>query len=352
VAVLSQTADAAPAASDDGRPSREEIEKKVDDLYRHAESPTEKYAERQAEKYAEKYAGTYDAPKYNAVRERDGRQHSSLDALREEVARRSGRLNKPRADQVSPAEASATVRRRLDATPALDSPATSQNDLRTAKSAVQRKLATARGMLSRLTEQGAARPAAAERRGRQGTPDLPSKPTPQRTHWQNPGPAPARRPDTTPPSGTSGPVESGGLPGVVESGGALGPGGWAGPGGSRVTKAEKALAFARAQIGKPCVWGASGPGSYDCSGLTQAAWKAAGVALPRATRDQVHAGRTVTLADARPGVLVFFHGDAGHVGLWLGDGMMIHAPKPGTYVREESVHYGGESMIHSVVRPA
>jgi cell wall-associated NlpC family hydrolase len=150
----------------------------------------------------------------------------------------------------------------------------------------------------------------------------------------------------------SGPVEPGGLPGVVESGGALGPGGWAGSGGSRVTKAEKALAFARAQIGKPCVWGASGPGSYDCSGLTQAAWKAAGVALPRATRDQVHAGRTVALADARPGDLVFFHGDAGHVGLWLGDGMMIHAPKPGTYVREESVHYGGESMIHSVVRPA
>ncbi|MEU6278978.1 C40 family peptidase [Streptomyces sp. NPDC047028] len=381
VAVLSQTADAAPAASDDGRPSREEIEKKVDDLYRHAESATEKYAERQAEKYAEKYAGTYDAPKYNAARERDGRQRSSLDALREEVARRSGRLNKPRADQVSPAGASATVRRRLDATPAADSPATSQNDLRTAKSAVQHKLATARGMLIRLTEQGAVRPAAAERHGWQDTPDRPSKPTPQRTHWQDPGPAPTPQPDTTTPSGMSGPVESGGLPGVVESagspgvaaadglpgsvqsasgglpgvvesGGSLGPGGWAGSGGSRVTKAEKALAFARAQIGKPCVWGASGPGSYDCSGLTQAAWKAAGVALPRATRDQVHAGRTVTLAEARPGDLVFFHGDAGHVGLWLGDGMMIHAPKPGTYVREESVHHGGESMIHSVVRPA
>jgi cell wall-associated NlpC family hydrolase len=121
---------------------------------------------------------------------------------------------------------------------------------------------------------------------------------------------------------------------------------------SYAARAEKAVAFARAQIGKPCVWGATGPGSYDCSGLTQAAWKAAGVTLPRSTHAQADAGTTVSLADALPGDLVFFHDDLSHVGVCIGNGMMIHSPKPGAYVREESVHHGGGSGIHGVVRPA
>lgn len=119
-----------------------------------------------------------------------------------------------------------------------------------------------------------------------------------------------------------------------------------------VTKAEKALAFARAQIGKPCVWGAAGPGSYDCSGLAQAAWRAAGVILPRTAHDQATAGTTVPLADARPGDLLFFHDDEGHVGVHSGNGMMIHAPGPGSYVREEPVHHDGASAVRSVLRPA
>ena len=110
--------------------------------------------------------------------------------------------------------------------------------------------------------------------------------------------------------------------------------------------------FAKAQEGKPYVWGATGPDSYDCSGLTQAAWKAAGISLPRTTWDQVEFGTTVALSDIQPGDLVFFYDDISHVGLYLGDGMMIHAPKPGAYVREESIYYDGKSSIHSVVRPA
>jgi cell wall-associated NlpC family hydrolase len=119
--------------------------------------------------------------------------------------------------------------------------------------------------------------------------------------------------------------------------------------GTSTAKGEKALAFARSQTGKPYVWGASGPDSYDCSGLTQAAWKAAGVTLPRTTWDQVKIGTQVSVASAQPGDLVFFYDDISHVGLYLGDGMMIHAPKPGAYVREESIYY---MPIHSVVRPA
>jgi cell wall-associated NlpC family hydrolase len=118
------------------------------------------------------------------------------------------------------------------------------------------------------------------------------------------------------------------------------------------TQTERVVAFARAQIGRPCVWGAAGPGSYDAPGLTQAAWKAAGVTLPRTTQAQWGAGVQVTLADVQVGDLVFFHDDLGHVGIWSGDGMMIHAPGPGAFIREESVFFAGQSAIKGAVRPA
>ncbi|MFF2203272.1 NlpC/P60 family protein [Streptomyces sp. NPDC058145] len=118
------------------------------------------------------------------------------------------------------------------------------------------------------------------------------------------------------------------------------------------TRAAKAIAFARAQIGKPCVWGATGPESYDCSSLTRAAWQAAGVTLPRAAHEQALAGVPVALAGLEPGDLVLFFDDDRHVGLHIGDGMMIHAPGPGSTIREESIYGAGESAIHRVIRPA
>ncbi|MFF8591308.1 C40 family peptidase [Streptomyces sp. NPDC015220] len=97
--------------------------------------------------------------------------------------------------------------------------------------------------------------------------------------------------------------------------------------------------------------GRVGPGSYDCSGLTRAAWKAAGVALPRATRDQSGAGALVPLSEALHGDLVFFHADVSHVGVYAGAGMVVHSPRPGACVREEPVFRVGERVVH-VVRPA
>ncbi|WP_237519419.1 NlpC/P60 family protein [Streptomyces sp. HUCO-GS316] len=117
-------------------------------------------------------------------------------------------------------------------------------------------------------------------------------------------------------------------------------------------KAERALDFARAQTGRPCVMGATGPDSYDCASLTQAAWKAAGVALPRSAPDQANAGTVIPLSSVQPGDLLFFHDDLTHVGLYTGDGLMIHAPGPGRYIREESVHSVGESAIRGAVRLA
>ncbi|MEW2497677.1 NlpC/P60 family protein [Streptomyces nodosus] len=118
------------------------------------------------------------------------------------------------------------------------------------------------------------------------------------------------------------------------------------------SKASQALAFARAQIGLPCLWGAAGPGSYDASGLVQAAWRAAGVVLPRSAQDQAATGTAVSLTDLRPGDLIFFHNPVDHVGLYTGDTLMIHAPGPGASIREESILFAGNAAIHSAARPA
>lgn len=133
--------------------------------------------------------------------------------------------------------------------------------------------------------------------------------------------------------------------------GAAAPQAVAPPAAAPDSRAAEAVAFARAQIGSPCVWGASGPGSYDPSGLTQAAWKSAGVMLPRSTQEQAQAGPAVDLGAIQPGDLVFFHANVSHVGLYVGDGMMVHAPSPGARISEESVESVGQAAIHSVVRP-
>ncbi|MET9321178.1 NlpC/P60 family protein [Streptomyces sp. NPDC003038] len=99
------------------------------------------------------------------------------------------------------------------------------------------------------------------------------------------------------------------------------------------SRAARAVAFAHGAVGKPYVWGATGPGSFDCSGLTQAAWRAGGVALPRTTYTQINSGRRVSRDQLAPGDLVFFYSGITHVGLYIGNGQMIHAPRPGSTVR-------------------
>ncbi|MFJ1783458.1 C40 family peptidase [Streptomyces anulatus] len=99
------------------------------------------------------------------------------------------------------------------------------------------------------------------------------------------------------------------------------------------SRAAQAIAFAHGAIGKPYVWGATGPNAFDCSGLTQAAWKAAGVSLPRTTYTQINAGARIPRSRLAPGDLVFFYSGISHVGLYIGGGRMIHAPRPGAPVR-------------------
>ena len=103
--------------------------------------------------------------------------------------------------------------------------------------------------------------------------------------------------------------------------------------------AAAAISEARAQLGKPYSWGGSGPNSFDCSGLTAWAWRAGGVSLPHNAAAQQGVGRSVSRGELQPGDLVFFGSPAYHVGLYVGDGMMIHAPTTGDVVKMSSLSY-------------
>jgi cell wall-associated NlpC family hydrolase len=93
--------------------------------------------------------------------------------------------------------------------------------------------------------------------------------------------------------------------------------------------ARRAVQFALNQVGKPYVFGAAGPGVYDCSGLTMAAWRAGGVSLPHSAAEQYNYGHHVSRADLQPGDLIFFYQPIGHVTIYIGDGMMVSAPTEG-----------------------
>lgn len=349
-----QSAMAAP----DPKPGVEDVQKKVDALYRQAGTATQQY---------------------NRAKEASAAQRAKVDALLDDVAKRADKLNEARRtlgayaaaqyrsgsitpnatffladdpqsyfdqsqlmDRMTSRQQQAITdfrtqqakasKKRAEAVRSLETLTTTQNTLRTSKQDVRTKLGEARTLLSKLTAEEKARLAEIERKkeaeARRKAEELAKQ--------QAAAKAEAERKAEEAAKGSGG-------------GSGTGTGTGSGSDSSATTKAEKVLAFARAQIGKPYVWGATGPASYDCSGLTQAAWKAAGVDIPRTTWDQVKTGTRVATADLRPGDLVFFYDDISHVGIYKGDGMMIHAPKPGANVREESIYY---MPIYGSVRPA
>ncbi|GAB3358948.1 C40 family peptidase [Modestobacter lapidis] len=101
--------------------------------------------------------------------------------------------------------------------------------------------------------------------------------------------------------------------------------------------AQVAVDTALAQQGKAYVWAGAGPNVYDCSGLTQFAFRAAGIDLPHSSRMQSTMGTPVARADLQPGDLIFFYSPVGHVGMYIGNGLMVHAPTSGDVVRTTSV---------------
>ena len=113
-------------------------------------------------------------------------------------------------------------------------------------------------------------------------------------------------------------------------------------------RAAAAVQYALAQVGDSYVYGAAGPDAFDCSGLTMMAWAQAGVGLPHSSSAQYGSGPHVATSDLQPGDLVFYYSPISHVGIYIGNGMIVHAANPGTGVAVASV----SSMPYSgAVRP-
>ncbi|MEV6433386.1 C40 family peptidase [Streptomyces anulatus] len=362
-----QSATAAPA---EPKPAVEEVQKKVDALYRQAGAATQEY---------------------NRAKAASTSQQTKVDTLLSDVAKRTEKINEARRALGSYAAAqyrnggigpaatffladnpqgyfdqsrlmdraterqqrsvtefrtqqASAAKKRAEAVKSLETLTETQATLASSKKDVQTKLTEARGLLSRLTAEEKARLAELERKKEAEAKEKAAKLAARQAAEAK------ERAEAEEKAREEAAKESGGGSGTGSgTGTAPGSGSGSGTDSGYAAKAEKVLAFARAQIGKPYVWGASGPSSYDCSGLTQAAWREAGVTLPRTTWDQVEFGTRVATSDLKPGDLVFFYDDISHVGIYKGDGMMIHAPKPGATVREESIYY---MPIYGSVRPA
>lgn len=151
---------------------------------------------------------------------------------------------------------------------------------------------------------------------------------------------PATTPPATTPPATTPPVTT---PPVTTPPPSTGGGSSSGT----TSSAETAIAWAKQRIGLPYLWGGTGPNGYDCSGLTQGAWKAAGVNLNRTSRDQYRQVAKISYSNLRPGDLVFWGtnpNDASsvyHVAMYIGGGQIIEAPSPGNNVRITSMRYSG-----------
>ncbi|PVE12854.1 NlpC/P60 family protein [Streptomyces scopuliridis] len=321
VTVLTATAAAAVALSSQAaqaaepKPSKEDVKEKVDKLYEDAEKATEKY---------------------NGAKEAQGKLEKQVDALQDKVARGQDELNDLRdglgsmasaqyrtggidpavqlflssdpdsylekastLDQVSAKQADTLqqiqskqrtlAQQRQEAQSKVKDLADTRKQLGEQKDEVRAKLADAQKLLNTLTAQERAALAKEDesRASRDGG-------TSSRADLGNSVPASQR--------------------------------------------ASAAFSAAQSKIGTPYVYGASGPSSFDCSGLTSWAYAQAGVSIPRTSEAQANAGSRLGMSQLQQGDLVIFYGDLHHVGFYAGNGQVLHAPKPGASVRYESIN--------------
>jgi peptidoglycan DL-endopeptidase CwlO len=115
-----------------------------------------------------------------------------------------------------------------------------------------------------------------------------------------------------------------------------------GGGGGGSGSAAAVVAYVRAQVGKPYCYGGSGPGCFDCSGLTMMAWRQAGVSLPHSSASQYNVGRRISAGELQPGDLIFYYSPISHVSVYIGGGQRISATHTGDYVRVQSL---GSSIV-------
>ncbi|MFE9672861.1 NlpC/P60 family protein [Streptomyces sp. NPDC006259] len=309
VVLSSQAANAAPSE----KPGKDEVKSKVDKLYEEAEQATEKY---------------------NGAKEKQEKLQKEISTIQDDVARGQGELNELResiglaaaaqyrsgsidsslqlflssdpddyldkastADQLSAQQVDSLkkiqekqrelAQDRAEASDKLKDLASTRTELGKKKKEVQAKLAEAQKLLNTLTAKEKADLAAADARA--------SRDAGERVDLGDTGPASGR--------------------------------------------AMAAFQAAQSKIGSPYVYGATGPSSFDCSGLTSWAYAQAGVSIPRTSQAQANAGtRIYSQSDLKVGDLVIFYGDQHHVGFYAGNGQVLHAPRSGTVVRYESIN--------------
>jgi cell wall-associated NlpC family hydrolase len=150
---------------------------------------------------------------------------------------------------------------------------------------------------------------------------------------------PSPTPKTSPPS--SGPTSTAAPAGGTGGSGSSGGSGGSGNPSAQAPGASKAVAYANAQLGKPYQWGGAGPNSFDCSGLVMMAWEQAGIYFPHLAQDQYNLTQQIPLSSALPGDLIFFGTPSNvyHVGIYIGNGQMIDAPRTGENVSVSSIYW-------------
>ncbi|MCZ0209926.1 NlpC/P60 family protein [Streptomyces achromogenes] len=327
VALSANAANAAPSE----KLSKDEVKAKVDKLYEQAEQATEKY---------------------NGAKEKQQKLQKEISTIQDNVARGQEELNKLRdglgsmataqyrsggidasvqlflssnpddyldkastLDQLSSQQVDALkkiqdkqrelAQERAEATEKLKDLSATRTELGNKKKEVQAKLGEAQRLLNTLTAKEKQQLAEQEQKRAQESQDRASRST---------------------GGGTERPDLGGSLPG---SG-----------------RAQSAFSAAQTRLGSPYVYGATGPSSFDCSGLTSWAYAQAGVSIPRTSEAQSQIGTRITsVSDLKVGDLVFFFNDLHHVGLYAGNGQVLHAPRTGTVVRYESMStIGGPFM--------
>jgi cell wall-associated NlpC family hydrolase len=309
VALSSQAANAAPSE----KLTKDEVKAKVDKLYEEAEQATEKYnGAKEKQETLQKEIST--------IQDNVARGQEELNELRDSIGLaaaaqyRTGTIDSSlqlflssnpddyldkasTADQLSAQQVEALkkiqekqrelAQDRSEASDKLKDLASTRTELGKKKKEVQAKLAEAQKLLNTLTAKEKAALAAADARA--------SRDAGERVDLGNTGPASGR--------------------------------------------ALAAFQAAQSKLGSPYVYGASGPNSFDCSGLTSWAFAQAGVSIPRTSQAQANAGtRIYSQADLKVGDLVIFYGDQHHVGFYAGNGQVLHAPRTGTVVRYESIN--------------
>ncbi|MFC5662097.1 NlpC/P60 family protein [Kitasatospora misakiensis] len=350
----------------DPAPTKDQVKEQVDQLNEQAEVATEKYNGAQAkqqelqkqvsdlqDKVARQQAVVTEAQ--GGLAEIAGEQYRTggisqtvqlmLSASPDNFLNQADALNQAGSTQSGALKELQEQQRRLDqdrteTQAKLGELESTTQQLKTSKEDVQGKLAQAQQLLNTLTEQerqalrAAEEKAAAEAKAKADAAQAEAAKAAKAKADAERATRDTSRSDLSAPAAAAAPAAKPAAPAAPAANG---------------SRAAAAIAAAASKLGAPYVYGATGPNSFDCSGLTGWAYAQAGVSLPRTSQDQANAGTRIgsDISQAQPGDLVIFYADRHHVGIYVGGGQVIHAPKPGASVRYESA---SNMPVNSIVR--